>query len=88
MVERYILYYYYITNNYMFRLLIMAIFRLYMNHLISSCTNIYMSYLYGEEGEGKVGTRSRICQKGWDVWDTWRVHAVIKLHVSHTSQPF
>ena len=24
---------------------------------------------------GKVGTRSGICQNGWDVWDTWRVHA-------------
>jgi len=44
----------------MFRHLIMAIFRLYMNHLISSYTNthththtyiyiyIYMGYLYGE----------------------------------------
>ena len=28
--------------------------------------------------EGKVGTRSRICQKGLDVWDAWRIHAVIK----------
>jgi len=39
---------YYIENNYMFRRLIMAIFRLYMKHLISSYTkHIYMSYLYG-----------------------------------------
>ena len=31
-----------------------------------------MSYLFGEGvwgGGGKVGTRSRICQNGWDVWD-------------------
>ena len=34
----------------MFRRLTMAIFRLYMNHLVSSYTNIYiyMGYLYGE----------------------------------------
>jgi len=51
MVERCIyIFYYCIENNYMFRRLIMAIFRLYMNHLVSSYTNIYMSmgYLYGE----------------------------------------
>jgi len=71
----------------MFRRLIMTIFRLYMNHLVSSYTNIYiyisMGYLYGEGGVGgKVGTRSRICQNGWDVWDAWRVHAVIKLCLS------
>ena len=64
MVERciYIYIYYYIEYNYMFRRLIMAIFRLYMNHLVSSFTNththththiyiyIYMRYLYGEGG--------------------------------------
>jgi len=85
-VERYILYYYYIESNYMIRRLIMTIFRLYMNHLISSCTNIYiyiyMGYLYRERGGGKVGTRYRICQSGWYVWDEWRVHAVIKLCLS------
>jgi len=65
----------------MFRRLIMAVFRLYMNHLVRSYTNIYISmgYLYGEGRGGKVGTISRICQNGWDVWDAWRVHAVIKL---------
>ena len=47
------IYYYYIENNYMFRRLIMAIFRLYMNHMISSYTNIYMGYLYGEGRGGK-----------------------------------
>jgi len=44
----------------MFRRLIMAILRLYMNHLVSSYTNIYiyiyiyihMGYLYGEGGGG------------------------------------
>jgi len=29
----------------------------------------YMGCLYGVE-RGKVGTRSRICQKGWAVWVT------------------
>ena len=69
----------------MFRHLIMAIFRLYMNHLVSSYTNIYI-YIYGLliwwRGGCKVGTRSRICQNGWDMWDAWRVHAVIKLCLS------
>ena len=81
----YYYYYYYIENNYMFRRLIMAIFRLYMNHLVSSYTNIYI-YIWatyiGKRGEGKVGTRYRICQNGWDVRDAWRVHGVIKLCLS------
>ena len=82
------MYIYFVTieNNYMFRRLIMAIFRLYMNHLVSSYTNTYISmgYLYGERGGGggKFGTRSRICQNGGDVWDAWRAHAVIKLCLS------
>ena len=44
----------------MFRRLIMAIFRLYMNHLVSSYTNIYiyiyiyMGYLFGEGGVGGI----------------------------------
>ena len=53
----------------MFRRLIMAIFRLYMKYLLSSYTKhtwaVYMGY-----GVGKVGTSSRICQKGWAVWVT------------------
>jgi len=69
---------YYIGNNYMFRRLI---FRLYMNHLVSSYTIIYMGYLYGEGGVNG-GTRSRICQNDWDVWDAWRIHAVTKLCLS------
>ena len=58
--------YYYYTENYVFRRLIMAVFRLYMIHLISSYTNIYIyiqthiwSTYMGKEGGGKVGTRSR-----------------------------
>jgi len=77
---------YYVENNYMFRHYIVAIFRLYMKHLESSYTNIYMYiYIYvlliwGRGGGGGiVGTRSHICQNGWDVWVAWRVHAVIKL---------
>ena len=54
-----------------------------MKHLESSYTNIYiyMGYLYWERGGlgGKVDTRSRVCQNGWDVWDARRVHAVTKL---------
>jgi len=50
------IYNYYIENNYMFRRLVMAFFRLYMNHLVSSYTKIYIGYLCGEGG--KVGTRS------------------------------
>ena len=50
----------------MFRRLIMATFRLYMKYLLTSYTRhtwaLYMGY-----GEGKVGTRSRICQIGWAV---------------------
>ena len=33
-------------------------------------------------GGGKVGTRSRICPKGWMVWVAWGVHAVTKLRLS------
>ena len=60
MVEIYIYIYniYYIENFYMFCHLIMAIFRLYMKHLVNTYTSIYiyiyMGYLYGEGGGGKV----------------------------------
>ena len=43
--------------------------------LIKQLYKTYMGCLYGEV-RGKVGTRSRICQKGWAVWVTWGVHAV------------
>ena len=59
----------------------MAIFRLYMKHLASSYTKHVYGLLIWEEG-GKVGTRSRICPKGWMVWVAWRVHAVTKLCLS------
>ena len=53
----------------MFRRLLMATFRLYMDYLLSTYTkhtwDVYMGY-----GGGKVGTRSRICQKVWAVWVT------------------
>jgi len=73
----------------MFQRLIMAIFRLYINHLVSSYTNththtyIYI-YIYGllMWGGAKVGRRSLICQNDWDVWDAWRVHVVTKLYLS------
>jgi len=42
------------------------------------CTNIYIYGLliWGRGWGGKVGTISRVCQNGWNVWDAWRVHAV------------
>ena len=65
----------------MFRRLIMTIFGLYMKYLLSSYTKTYIGCLF-EEGGGKVGTRSRICQKGWAVWITSGVHTVTKLYLS------
>ena len=50
----------------MFRRLIKAIFRLYMKYLLSSYTK-HTWAVYMGEGRGKVGTRSRIYQKGWAV---------------------
>ena len=53
-----------------------------MKHLESSYTNGYLWAIYmgkGVVGGSKVGTRSRICQNGWDVWGVWRAHAVTKL---------
>jgi len=54
MVERYILYYYYyyyIENNYMFRRLIMAIFRLYNESLNKQLYKHIYGLLVGEGGE-------------------------------------
>jgi len=51
----------------MFRRLIMAIFILYMKYLLSSYTK-HTWVVYMGQGGGKVGTRSRICQKVWAVW--------------------
>jgi len=50
----------------MFRRLIMVIFRLCMKYLLSSYTK-HTWAVYMGQGGGKVGTRSRICQKGWSV---------------------
>ena len=50
---RYIYIYYLLhrKNNYMFRRLIMAIFRLYIKHLVSSYTkHVYGLLIWGEEG--------------------------------------
>ena len=46
---------------------------------------LYKKYIwatYMGQGGGKVGTRSRICPKGWMVWVAWRVRAVTKLCLS------
>ena len=53
----------------MFRRLKMAIFRLYVKYLLNSYTK-HIWAVYMGKGRGKVGTRSRICQKGWGVWFT------------------
>ena len=53
----------------MFRLLIMAIFKLYMKHLLSSYTK-HTGAVYMGKGGGKAGARSRICQRSWAVWVT------------------
>ena len=58
---------YYVRYNYMFRRLTMAIFRLYMNYLVSSYTVLLWVVYSGEVG-GEVGTRSRMCHGGWKVW--------------------
>ena len=64
----------------MFRRLIMAIFRLYMKYFSSYTKRTWAVYM--GKGGGKVGTRSRICWKGWAVWVTLGVHAVTKLCLS------
>ena len=39
-----------------------------MKHLVSSYTNHVYGLFIWDQGVGKVGTRSRICPKGWVVW--------------------
>jgi len=52
----------------MFRRLIMAIFRFYMNHLtVVIQTYMYIWATYMGKGGGKLGTRFCIRQNGWDV---------------------
>ena len=46
---------------------------------------LYKTYMWAtcmEWEGGKVGTRSRICPKGWMVLVRWRVRAVTKLCLS------
>ena len=40
---------------------------------------IYIWDIYKGQGGGKVGTRFRICPKGWMVWVAWRTRAFTKL---------
>ena len=50
---------------------------------------LYKTYIwatYMGYGWGKVGTRSRICPKGWMMWVAWKVHAWT-LHATHIIQP-
>jgi hypothetical protein len=59
---------YYIKNNYVFRHLTMAIFRLRNEiNLVSNYTGL-MWVVYSGEVRGEVGTRSRMCCVGWAVW--------------------
>jgi len=58
---------YYIRYNYMFRHLTMAIFRLYMKYFVRTFTGLIWAVYSGEVG-GEVGTRSRVCDRGWEVW--------------------
>jgi hypothetical protein len=55
--------YYYIDNNYMFWRLIMAIFRLINENLVSSYTRL-ACIVYCVEVRGEVGTSSRMCFVG------------------------
>ena len=60
---------YYIKNNYMFRHLTLAIFRLIneKKNLVSSYTGLVW-VVYSGEVRGEVGTRSGMCCVGWVVW--------------------
>jgi len=58
----------------MFRRLTMAIFRLYMKYLVSSYTGFIWAVYSGEVG-GELGTKSRMCHRGWELW----VHGGTKL---------
>jgi len=65
---RYMYKIYYIENNYVFRHLTLAIFRLRNEkNLVSSYTRL-MWVVYSGEVRGEVGTRSRMCYIGWVVW--------------------
>ena len=51
----------------MFRRLTMAIFRMYMKYLVSSSTRLIWA-VYSGEVRVEVGTRSRMCHRGWVGW--------------------
>ena len=51
----------------MFQHLTMASFTLYMKYLLSSYTKLTWAVYMGRVG-GEVGTRSRMCHRGWEVW--------------------
>jgi len=59
---------YYITNNYMFRHLTMAIFRLRNEKVLVSSYTRLVCVFYSREVRGEVGTRSGMCCVGWVVW--------------------
>ena len=55
--------------NHLFQHLTMAIFRLYMKYLVSSYSRTRLIWaVYSGEVGGEVGTRSRMCHGGWEVW--------------------
>jgi len=59
---------YCIRYDYMFRRLTTAIFRLYMKYFVSSYTRFIMGCIQWYNTRGEVGTRSRMCYGGWEVW--------------------
>ena len=57
---------YYIEKNYRFRRMIMAIFRLYMKHLVSSYTkHVYGLLIWGREGVKKARDLVSVLKVGW-----------------------
>jgi len=52
----------------MFRYLTIVIFGLYMKYLVSSYTGLIMGCIQWYSTGGEVGTRSRMCHGGWEVW--------------------
>jgi len=59
---------YYIRNNYMFRHLTVAIFRLYTKYLVNSYTGLIMGCIQWYSTGCEVGTRSHMCHGVWEVW--------------------
>ena len=57
---------YYIENNYMFRSLIMAIFRLYIKHLVSRYTkHVYGLHIWGRDGVKWARDLVCVLKVGW-----------------------